>query len=129
MAGRLEGDALKVHVDAYRVPHELNALLHRWGRNVEGRPRLGYRNISPCVGEYRAPGYQTERIGYDVAYYDRLCWVIDNLLSDPHREMLWKYYRDGWKKRKCARYFRVTVEVYEDHFKALIERIERLLDE
>ena len=120
---------MKVHVPRYRVPHHLDSLLHRWGRDLEGRPRLGYRNVSPCVGEYRAPGYREERVKYDITYYDRLCWVIDNKLKDPYREMLWRYYRSGWKRAKCARYFKVSVEDYNAHFQALIERIERILDE
>ena len=115
-------------VPAYRVPHELNSLLHRWGRNAEGMPRLGYRPVSAVVGEYRAPGYQSERVGYDVEYYDRLCHFIDTHLSDPGREVLWKYYRSGWKKRKCARYFKLSEESYDKYFQSLIERIIRKVE-
>ena len=117
------------NIPAYRVPHELNSLLHRWGRNQEGRPRLGFRNVSPCVGEYRAPGYQTERIGYDVEYYDRLCWMIDNLLNDAERMLIWNYYRRGWNKRRCARYFKLSKDSYDAYFQSLIERIIRQVEE
>ena len=115
--------------DTNPTPKEVRYLLGRWGRSLyDGMPNLGTPSQSAVVGEYRAPGYRSERVTYSSAEYDQLCAIIDDKLNGHECRALACKYRHHLNPRRSAWRMGIGVVKYREIFETAERKVVRLME-
>jgi hypothetical protein len=123
-----QGSLVRLDYDnSFRVPKELHHLLLRWARDPDGWPALGYYKVSSGFQYWKPRSVEPpEPPNYDINYYDRLCHVIDVLLSRPQQHCITNKYRFKMNKRQSAEDMGITKDDLSTLFEQTIKKIERL---
>ena len=117
-------------VERYRVPAEVNYLLYKWGRaNLDQTRHLNYPKKSIPCGDFREQGYKEESLTYNREDYEKLCLVIDKLLSRPEQRVLECHYRHRLPVRVSAKEFKVTKQDFLNYQERVQKRVVFLMDQ